>query len=80
MIPVNGVVYPYDPIAVKKAVERYSLRWPNRQDGEPSEFTWIDAAWGQVTGIVPGYIGSRMLDDLFIADRNRGKFCLRMPQ
>ncbi|HMN00971.1 MAG TPA: hypothetical protein PKC99_18365, partial [Anaerolineales bacterium] len=33
----------------------------------------IDAAWGQVTGIVPGYIGSRMLDDLFIANRNGGQ-------
>jgi regulator of protease activity HflC (stomatin/prohibitin superfamily) len=71
--PVNGVVYPYDPVAVKKAVERFSLRWPNRQEGGPSEFTWVDAAWGQVTGIVPGYIGSRTLDDLFIADRKSGQ-------
>jgi len=71
--PANSIVYPYDPIAVKKAVERYSLRWPNRQEGEPSEFTWIDAAWGQVTGIVPGYISSRTLDDLFMADRNSGQ-------
>jgi regulator of protease activity HflC (stomatin/prohibitin superfamily) len=72
--PVNGIVYPYDPVAVKKAIERHALRWlPNRQEGEPSEFTWIDAAWGQVTGIVPGYIGSRMLDDLFIASRESGQ-------
>jgi regulator of protease activity HflC (stomatin/prohibitin superfamily) len=71
--PINGIVYPYDPIAVKKAVERFSLRWPNRQEGEPSEFTWVDAAWGQVTGIVPGYIGGRMLDDLFIANRHAGQ-------
>ncbi len=71
--PNSSLMYPYDPVAVKKAIERYSLRWPNRLDGEPSEFTWIDAAWGQVTGIIPGYVGSRMLDDLFIADRNRGQ-------
>jgi regulator of protease activity HflC (stomatin/prohibitin superfamily) len=71
--PANGIVYPYDPIAVKKAVERYSVRWPDRLKGEQSEFTWIDAAWGQVTGIVPGYISSRMLDDLFIANRNSGQ-------
>jgi len=71
--PGNGIIYPYDPAAVKKAVERHALRWPNRQEGEPSEFTWIDAAWGQVTGIVPGYIGSRMLDDLFIASRDSGQ-------
>lgn len=71
--PVNGLVYPYDPVAVKKAVERHSLKWPNRQEGEPSEFTWIDASWGQVSGIVPGYVGSRMLDDLFMADRHGGQ-------
>ena len=71
--PAADLLYPFDPVAVKKAVERTSLRWPNRVDGEPSEFTWIDAAWGQVTGIVPGYIGSRMLDDLFMADRENGQ-------
>lgn len=71
--PEGKLVFPYDPIAVKQAVERYALRWPTCPEGEPSEFTWIDAAWGQVTGIVPGYIGSRMLDDLFIANRNGGQ-------
>jgi regulator of protease activity HflC (stomatin/prohibitin superfamily) len=70
--PAAKLVYPYDPMAVKKAIERYALRWPNPQE-EPSEFTWIDAAWGQVTGIVPGYIGARSLDDLLIADRQSGQ-------
>jgi len=68
----SDLVYPYDPVAVKKAIERYALRWPNPME-EPNEFTWIDAAWGQVTGIVPGYIGSRMLDDLLIAERQSGQ-------
>lgn len=71
--PDGVLVYPYDPEAVKKAIERYALRWPSCPEGDPSEFTWVDAAWGQVTGIVPGYIGSRMLDDLFIAKRNGGQ-------
>jgi len=71
--PANGLVYPYDPDAVKRAVERLSLRWPKREEEGPSEFTWVDAAWGQVTGIVPGYIGGRTLDDLFMADRNSGQ-------
>jgi regulator of protease activity HflC (stomatin/prohibitin superfamily) len=70
--PGSELVYPYDPIAVKKAIERYALRWPNPLE-EPSEFTWIDAVWGQVTGIVPGYIGSRMLDDLLMAERQSGQ-------
>ncbi|MCG2786371.1 MAG: SPFH domain-containing protein [Anaerolineae bacterium] len=71
--PALKLVYTYDPDAIKKAIERYAVRWPNRQQGEPSEFTWVDAAWGQVTGIVPNYIGSRMLNDLFIADRENGQ-------
>ncbi len=69
----DKLTYPYDPVAIKKAVERSSLRWPLRLEGEPSEFTWIDATWGQVSGIVPDYIGSRTLDDLFIADRYGGQ-------
>ncbi len=70
--PESGLVYPYDPVAVKKAVERFALRWPNPQE-EPSEFTWVDAAWGQVTGIIPSYIGGRMLDDILIASRKNGQ-------
>lgn len=68
----TGLLYPYDPEAVKKAVERYALRWSNPQE-EPSEFTWVDAAWGQVTGILPEYIGSRLLDDLLLAERKNGQ-------
>jgi regulator of protease activity HflC (stomatin/prohibitin superfamily) len=71
--PDGQLVYPYDPVAVQKAIERYALRWPTCPEGEPSEFTWFDAAWGQVTGIVPDYISSRMLDDLFVASRNGGQ-------
>jgi regulator of protease activity HflC (stomatin/prohibitin superfamily) len=71
--PAADLVFPYDPMAVKEAVERKSLRWPDRLTGEPGDFTWIDAAWGQVTGIVPGYIGGRWLDDLFMAERGNGQ-------
>lgn len=66
------LIYPYDPVAVKKAIERYSLRWPDPTK-EPGEFTWEDAAWGQVTSIIPNYIGSRFLDDLLVADRKGGQ-------
>jgi regulator of protease activity HflC (stomatin/prohibitin superfamily) len=66
------LLHPCDPVAVKKAIERYSLRWPDPTK-EPGEFTWEDAVWGQVTGIIPDYIGSRFLDDLLVADRNGGQ-------
>lgn len=72
--PESKLLYPFDPVAVKKAIERYAVRWPaDRQEGDPSEFTWVDAAWGQVSGILPGYIRSRTLDDLFVADRGGGQ-------
>ena len=70
----TNLIYSYDPIAVKKAIERYSVRWPKRAEGEPPElFTWEDAVWGQVTGVMPGYISSRTVDDLFMADRSSGQ-------
>lgn len=74
--PAAGLVYPYDPQAIKRAVERYALRWPEQeraQGNSPTEFTWVDAAWGQVTGILPGHIGSRSLNDLFVADLDGGQ-------
>jgi regulator of protease activity HflC (stomatin/prohibitin superfamily) len=71
--PSTNLLNPFDPAAVKKAIERYALRWSHRLDGEPEEFTWVNAAWGQVTGIVPDYIGSRMLDDLLMAERQNGQ-------
>jgi regulator of protease activity HflC (stomatin/prohibitin superfamily) len=70
--PADKLVYPYDPVEVKKAIERYAIRWPKDQK-EPSEFTWLHAAWGQVTGIIPGFIGARSLDDLLVADRKSGQ-------
>lgn len=70
--PSTNLVYPFDPIAVKKAIERYAFRWPDPKK-EPTEFTWVDAAWGQITSIIPGYIGGRMLDDLLVADMDGGQ-------
>ncbi|MFZ5857131.1 MAG: hypothetical protein ACOYZ6_09880 [Chloroflexota bacterium] len=71
--PEGKLIYPYDPMAVQKAIERYALRWSTCPEGEPVEFTWIDAVWGQVTGIVPSYIGSRTLDDLLLENRKSGQ-------
>jgi regulator of protease activity HflC (stomatin/prohibitin superfamily) len=66
------LVYPFDPEAVKKAVERTAVSWSDSEKG-PVEYTWNDATWGQVIEIIPGYIGSRMLDDLMIAERQNGQ-------
>lgn len=68
----DPLIYRYDPPAIKKAVERNAVRRPS-PDQPPSKVDWTENAWGQVTGIVPNYIGSRMLDDLLLAERNSGQ-------
>ncbi len=70
--PQAGLIFPYDPEAVKKAIERIALRWPDPQK-DPVEFNWVDAAWGQVTGILPEHIGQRTLDDLLLAEHESGQ-------
>lgn len=71
--PPNGLLYPFDPLAVKQAIERHALKWSSDRLKDPVETSWVDAAWGQATSIISGYIGSRMLDDLFMAERGNGQ-------
>lgn len=71
--PEGKLISPFDPLAVKKAVERFAVRWSKCPEEEPEEFTWTDAAWGQVTSVVPDYIGSRNFDELFAAENRRGQ-------
>lgn len=71
--PDGKLIFPFDPLAVKKAIERYAVRWPKCPEGDPEEFTWTDAVWGQVMSVVPDYIGSRRLDDLFVALEKGGQ-------
>lgn len=57
-----GLLYPFDPLAVKAAVERTSVRMP---DGKTlCEMKGMDLVWGQVTGVIPDYIGRLNLDEL----------------
>lgn len=71
--PDGKLIYPFDPLAVKKAIEHFAVRWPKCPEGDPEEFTCTDAVWGQVTSVVPDYIGSRRLDDLFVANEKGGQ-------
>lgn len=66
----EGLVYPFDPEAVKKAVERTSVRMP---DGKTLvEMNGVDLVWGQVTSLVVDYIGSRKLDALLLVELDAG--------
>ncbi len=59
------LLYPFDPVAVKAAVERTSVRMP---DGKTlTEMKGIDLVWGQVTSVIPDYIGRLKLDELLLS-------------
>ncbi len=59
-----GLLYPFDPVAVRAAVERTSVRMP---DGKTlTEMKGVDLVWGQVTSVVPDYLGSLNLDEILI--------------
>lgn len=64
------LLYPFDPLAVKAAVERTSVRMP---DGKtPAEMKGVDLVWGQVTSVIPDYIGRLKLDELLLSEGETG--------
>lgn len=61
-------LYALDPIAVKKAVEKTTLRY-TQKDGY-QETHWYDSVWTQVNGPIIKYITSHCLDEFFVADQS----------
>jgi len=57
--------FPFDPLAVKTAVERMTVR--ANSSGELYEASWLDGAWGTITGVINAYIAGHTLDELFVA-------------
>lgn len=57
--------FPFDPLAVKTAVERMTVR--ANSNGELYEASWLDGAWGTITGVINAYIAGHTLDELFVA-------------
>lgn len=57
--------YPFDPEAVKTAVERTTVKADAK--GQLYESSWLDGAWGTVTGMINAYVASHSLDELFFA-------------
>ena len=58
--------YPFDPLAVKAAVEYTSVRL---MDGKLQEQTWLDGAWGSITGAINAFVAGHSLDELFVAPK-----------
>ncbi len=60
-------LYPLDPLAVKKAVEKTTLRYTEKGGYEESH--WYNSVWGQINGPIKQYITSHCLDEFFVADQ-----------
>ncbi|MBK9927495.1 MAG: hypothetical protein IPP66_19675 [Anaerolineales bacterium] len=57
--------YPFDPLAVKAAVEYTSVK--TTSDGKLKESSWLEGAWGTITGEVNSFVAGHSLDELFLA-------------
>lgn len=64
----NGaLVYPFDPLEVKKVVERMVVRYSNDKLSLV-ETEWLDNTWGRISGILAAYIASHRMDELFLTE------------
>jgi hypothetical protein len=59
--------YPFDALAVKAAVEYTSVRLIG---GKLEEQTWLDGAWGSITGAINAFVAGHALDELFVAPQS----------
>ena len=62
----QNLVYPFDPIAVKEAVE-YTAVKRDPKTGLLFESDWLDGIWGQVTGYLARHISCHSVDEIALA-------------
>jgi regulator of protease activity HflC (stomatin/prohibitin superfamily) len=63
-------IYAGDLEAIKKAVERTSVRY---RDSKYSEAKWRESVWGAVSGKLAGYVTQYYLDQLLVFDNTIGE-------
>ena len=66
------LVYPYDPAAIRRAVDRTAVRFDHLEK-KLVEYDWQEGVWGQAQGILADYVSRHFLDDLFLAKRVAGQ-------
>ncbi len=64
------LVYPFNPIAIRKAVEFTAVRV---RDRKLQESDWCEGTIGNVTGLVGRHISSRRMDELFLRNGSRSQ-------
>lgn len=60
----SDIRYPFDPLAVKAAVEYTSVRLIGSKLVEQG---WLDGAWGSISGTVNAFAAGHSIDELFVA-------------
>jgi hypothetical protein len=63
----QNLVHPFDPIAVKEAVEYTSVK-RDPKTGNLFESDWLDGIWGQVTGFLARHISCHSVDEIALAE------------
>lgn len=56
--------HPFDPLAVKAAVEYTSVRF---MEEKLQEQNWLEGAWGSIIGAINAFVAGHSLDELFVA-------------
>lgn len=71
--PPQPIVYPFDAVAVRKAVEWTKVKRRFTAEGKEEFYDaeWVESAWGQVQGDLAVYISKRHIDDLFTATKEQ---------
>jgi hypothetical protein len=65
----SNLRYPFDPLAVKSAVETALV---GMMDGKLQERGWLESAWGIISGEVSAFVAGHSLDELFLAPQDEG--------
>lgn len=66
-LATHNLVYPFDPMAVKHAVEYTAVKF-DRAKNELNESDWLDGVWGQVTGHINRHISSHSIDEIALSE------------
>lgn len=64
------LLYPFNPLAVRKAVEYTAV---GAHDGKLQEVDWCEGAMGRVKGIIGRHVCSRRIDELFLKNGGGGQ-------
>lgn len=64
----RNLVYPFDPLAVKQAVEYTAVKYDEKTRGL-YESDWLDGVWGQVTGYLGRYVSGHSIDEISLAGK-----------